>query len=134
MMYPGKEAETVVETRSRMYDKQKQKASSSLIPDPASLHQHLQRARLQTIIWTQSGEQNIEYPEPTEYGWIEKDGLKPHWFDGPQLPPSLTNEGRKRKRKETTINYDADTEESDAEQPPPKKPVRREQTLQGNDC
>ena len=133
-MYPGKEAETVVETRSRMYDKQKQKASSSLIPDPASLHQHLQRARLQTIIWTQTGEQNIEYPEPTEYGWIEKDGLKPHWLDGPQLPPSLTNKGRKRKRKETTVNYDADTEESDAEQPPPKKPVRREQTLQGNDC
>ena len=133
MMYPGKESENVVETRSRMYEKQKQKASSSLIPDPASLHQHLQRARLQTIIWTQSGEQNIEYPEPTEYGWIEKDGLKPLWFDGPQLPPSLTREGRKRRRKETTLDYDADTEESDVEEPVAKKPVRSsgEPTFQG---
>ena len=72
----------------------------------------------------------MEYPEPTEYGWVEKDGL---WFAGPQLPPSLTREGRKRKRKRSIMDYDADTEESDTEEPVPKKPVRssREQTSQG---
>ena len=53
-MYPGKETDSVVDTRSKMYEKQKQKASSSLIPDPDSLNQHLKRARLQTMIWTQT--------------------------------------------------------------------------------
>ena len=134
IMYPGKETDSVVDTRSKMYEKQKQKASSSLIPDPDSLNQHLKRARLQTMIWTQSGQQNIDYPNPTEYGWVQEDGLKPLWFVGPQLPPSLTRASRKRKhRVEKTVGYDADTEESDAEEPVPKKPVRtsRGQTSQG---
>lgn len=133
-MYPGIETDSVVDTRSKMYEKQKQKASSSLIPDPDSLNQHLKRARLQTMIWTQSGQQNIDYPNPTEYGWVQEDGLKPLWFVGPQLPPSLTRASRKRKhRVEKTVGYDADTEESDAEEPVPKKPVRtsRGQTSQG---
>ena len=33
MMYPGKKTQTVAETRALMYEKQKVKASSGLIPD-----------------------------------------------------------------------------------------------------
>ena len=50
MMYPGKKTQTVAETRALMYEKQKVKASSGLIPDQSSLPEHLKRAKLLTII------------------------------------------------------------------------------------
>ena len=123
VMYPGKENESIIQTRSRMYGKQKQKASSSLIPDPSSLREHLKRAKLLALICNQCGEQDIDYPDPTEYGWLKEDGLKPCWFTGPQLPPSLIRERKKgrRKKPDQFYGYEADTEESDVEDPARKK-------------
>ena len=49
IMYPGKDNESIAETRSQMYEKQ--------IPNQSSLHEHLKRAKLQTMIWSQCCEQ-----------------------------------------------------------------------------
>ena len=51
IMFPVKDNESIVETRSQMYKKQKQKSSSNLIPNQSSLLEHLKRNKLQTIIW-----------------------------------------------------------------------------------
>lgn len=49
-MFPVKDNESIVETRSQMYKKQKQKSSSNLIPNQSSIHEHLKRTKPQTII------------------------------------------------------------------------------------
>ena len=71
IMYPGKDNESIAETRSRMYEKQKQKSSSNLIPDQSSLYEHLNRAKLQ-MIWNQCCKQNIVYPDPNDFGWVKE--------------------------------------------------------------
>ena len=124
MMYGGKENETIVQTRCKMYERQKQKNSSSLIPDESSVLEHLKRAKYQSIIWNQCQKRDIIYPDPEEYGWINNEGLKPCWFTCPQLPPSLTKKTKKGKKKELSIGYEADTEESESEEPPAKKTKR----------
>ena len=73
IMYPGKGNKLIAMTRSRMYEKQKQKSSSNLIPDQSSLYEHLKTAKLQTMIWNQYCEQSIVYPGPTDYGWMKED-------------------------------------------------------------
>ena len=40
VMYPGKDDESVVQTRVRMYNNQKLKSSLSLIPDASSAREH----------------------------------------------------------------------------------------------
>ena len=118
-MYPGKDNESISETRSQMYEKQKQKSSSNSIPDQSSLHEHLKRAKLQTMIWNQCCEQNILHPDPINYGWFKEDVLKPCWFEGPQLSPCLQRQKRKRQRKEAdhAQGYEIDTEEPEVEEP-----------------
>ena len=74
-MYPGKDNESIAETRSRMYEKQKQNSSRNLIPDQSSLYEHPKRTKLQTMIWNQCCEQNIVYPDPNNYYWIKEDVL-----------------------------------------------------------
>lgn len=44
-MYPGKNNESISETRSHMYEKQKQKSSSNLIPDQSSLSRTSQESQ-----------------------------------------------------------------------------------------
>ena len=95
-MYPGKDNESISETRSQMYEKQKQKSSSNSIPDQSNLHEYLKRAKLQTMIWNQCCEQNILHPDPIKYGWLKEDVLKPCWFEGPQLSLCLRRQKRKR--------------------------------------
>ena len=50
------------QTKCRMYLKQKTKSSTNLIPDKGSIIEKLKRANLQTYIWKQSLEQNMEMP------------------------------------------------------------------------
>ena len=109
MMYPGKDKETITEIRSRMYSKQKKKSSCNIIPDHSSAMEHVKRAELQTYIWKQIKEQNIEIPPLQGKGWKVEDGLiTPVWFQGEQLPPSLT---RKTNGKDVEDGYSADSEE-----------------------
>ena len=68
IMYLGKNDDSSAEERSRMYEKQKQKSSSNLIPEQSILHEHLKRAKLQTMIWNQCCEQNFVYLDPIDYG------------------------------------------------------------------
>ena len=79
-MCPGKDNKSVAETRSRMYEKQKQKLSSNLITEQSILHEYLKRAKLQAIIWDQCCEQNIVYSDPIDHGWVKEDVLKPQSF------------------------------------------------------
>ena len=59
-MYAGKEKETIAQRKYRVYLKQKKKLSTNLIPDEGSNMEHLKRTNLQTYIWKQSLEQNME--------------------------------------------------------------------------
>ena len=96
-MYSGSDQESFVETRIRMYNIQKVKSSSSILPDESSTNEHLKRSDLQTMVWRQCLKQNIQYPSITDRGWKETDdGIRPIWFTCPQLPPSISMEkGRK---------------------------------------
>ena len=76
----------------------------------------------------------IFYPDPEEYGWVNNEGLKPCWFTCPQLPPSLTRRTKKGKKKELSICYEADTEESESEEPPPKRPKRSPVQVRASDA
>ena len=49
-MYSGSEQERFVETRVIMYNTQKVKSSSSLLPDESSTNEHLKRSDLQTSL------------------------------------------------------------------------------------
>ena len=113
-----------------MYEKQKQKSSSNLIPDQSSLHVHLKRAKLQTMIWNHCCEQNVVYSDPIDYGWMKEDVLTPCWFQGPQLPPSFSTKKKMGKRKEADhVQGDkADTEKSEVEKPLQKRLKRNSPT------
>ena len=81
LMYSGTKEETVTETRTKMYMKQKIKSSSTLIPDESSLMEHLRRADLQTYIWKQCVIQNMAIPALNGRGWVDEEGkVSPVWF------------------------------------------------------
>lgn len=97
-MYNGKENESYVETRARLYQIQKQKTSHFLPPYPKSLKFALLRAHYQCFVWTTMKEIIPTLPA-TDFGWKiseETNNLTPLWFDGSQLPPSLIR-GKKKK-------------------------------------
>eukprot|EP00112_Aurelia_sp_Birch-Aquarium-sp1_P004506 Seg1510.10 transcript_id=Seg1510.10/GoldUCD/mRNA.D3Y31 product="hypothetical protein" protein_id=Seg1510.10/GoldUCD/D3Y31 len=90
IMYPGLKKENLTETRVRMYQKQKVKASEGIIPDDSSVVQHLKRSWLQSFIWRQCLERQIQYPEIDESGWKEEDGMTiPVWYTCSQFPPDM---------------------------------------------
>ena len=92
-MYSGSEQESFVETRIRMYNNQKVKSSSSILPDESSTNEHLKRSDLQAWVWYQCLKQNIEYPSITDRGWEKtEDGIRPIWFTCSQHPQSLCKE------------------------------------------
>lgn len=93
-MYPGLEKESFVQTRIRMYEKQKIKSSMNLLPDKNSASQHVRRANYQTAIWLQCTKQNINYsPIDRDSGWIEEEGsIKPIWYTCTQFPPQIESE------------------------------------------
>ncbi len=71
VMYSGKDEESHVETRLRMYERQKVKSSVPLIPDQSSAREHVKRADCQARIWKQCMEENIHYRSPVGMGWGE---------------------------------------------------------------
>jgi len=50
VLYPGKAAETFVETRMRMYERQKTKSNLTLLTDLSSTKEHMKIADLQAYI------------------------------------------------------------------------------------
>ena len=83
--------EESVTTRIRMYNKQKVKSSSSILPDESSTNVHLKRSDLQAFVWHQCLKPNIAYPS-IKYRGLEKmeDVIQPIWFICHQFPPSLS--------------------------------------------
>lgn len=133
VMYPGKDGEDYVETRIRMYDKQKIKSSLGLLPDKHSSQEHLKRANLQVYIWKQCLNQHIDYPTTERNGWQQtEDGFVLVWFSSSQFPPSLC---RKPPRKSKS-GEEADDENSESEgrKKRPRPPKRGKRTQKSAAC
>ncbi|KAG1648069.1 hypothetical protein GQR58_030110 [Nymphon striatum] len=88
--YPGNKDECYVDTRIRMYKRQKVKSSSGIIPDENSTTQHLKRSCFQAYIWHQCTQQMIDYPPLNKtWGWKEEEvGIVPVWYTCSQFPPN----------------------------------------------
>ena len=72
-----------------MYEKQKVKSSSGIIPDENSTTQHLKRSCFQAYIWHQCTLQMIDYPPLTEtWLWREEAGIVPVCYTCSQFPPN----------------------------------------------
>ena len=69
-VYAGKSEESLVQTRSKIFAKQKAKSSLQLLPDQNSLDQHLKTADLQTFIWRQCLQHNVNYVSPEGKEWV----------------------------------------------------------------
>ena len=137
VMYPGKQSESYIETRVRLYEQQQKKNSINLPPDPDSLLQDLKRKQLQLRVWRRLDEAWIEPADPLTYGWtIDNEGvLTPVWFTGKQFPPCLqggkskgmsSNISRRGKRVAQKPDEDfADGEMSDKESTKSKRRRKR---------
>lgn len=114
MLYTGKQKETYIQTRIRLYKEMKVKSSMCLPPDPDSVVQVIKRVHYQVYFWRRCTEINNEIIPFSNYGWkwCEKQKLVvPVWFTGSQLPPSLSS----KRRKKTSTGNKADDEDADAE-------------------
>ena len=114
ILYTGKQKETYIQTRIRLYKEMEVKSSMCLPPDPDSVVQVIKRVHYQVYFWRRCTEINNEIIPFSNYGWIwyEKQKLVvPVWFTGSQLPTSLSN----KRRKKTINEKKADDEDADAE-------------------
>ena len=124
-MYSGKDKESYVETRVRMYCRMKIKSSLSLPPDPHLLKQAILRAHWQTYYWLRCTEASVESLSAEDCGWqwsFEERSLKPVWFTCPQQPPSLRS--RQKNMSKLSGSEWADVE-SDSPDPPATKKRKR---------
>eukprot|EP00794_Sanderia_malayensis_P005787 gene5787-6485_t len=100
IIYSGNSKDSIAETRTKMYQKQKTKSSSSLIPDESSVAEHVKRSDLQTLIWKQCLLQNIVIPTLEKRSWKEEnDEIMPLCFTGNQLSPFLNKKAHTSRRK-----------------------------------
>ena len=128
IMYSGLPEESIAKTRVCMYQKQRIKASSTLISDEERTAQHLNRSDLQCFIWTKCMRQNMIITKLKIRGWCMKDGkILPVWYVGEQLLQSLTR--RKTRKlvnsskyaKKSDVADDADVNNEDDNYEPRKK-------------
>ncbi|KAG1673347.1 hypothetical protein GQR58_015655 [Nymphon striatum] len=134
VMYGGNKDECYIDTRIRMYERQKVKSSSGIIPDENSTTQHLKRSCFQAYIWHQCTQQMIDYPPLNKtWGWKEEEvGIVPVWYSS-QFPPNNNqldtdssddegaevDDGRESNEEESTddsdydLNDDSDGSEDD---------------------
>ncbi|MAG85790.1 MAG: hypothetical protein CMB97_00015 [Flavobacteriaceae bacterium] len=126
VIYNGKDNETYVETRIRLYKEMKSKSSLPVSPDPDSAEQAIRRANYQVFHWVRCHEINIEDISFENNGWKWDDELccvTPVWFTGDQLPPSL-NKAKKRKKKtveEEDEDGDVEMTDTETDMPMPKR-------------
>ena len=122
VIYFGKDGEDYVDTRIRLYKSLKNKSSMPLPLDQDSVIQVIKRAHCQAYEWFRCGQPSIDHINLNEFGWSIQDGdVKPVWFVGEQLPPSV----RLVRGEKVGDNTVADDENSSSEQQPPRKKVRR---------
>ena len=127
IVYNGKNNESFVDTRIRLYQQLKKKTSLTIPPDPDSTEQAIKRCHLQVFVWKRCCDQNIDMISYEENGWKdENNSLAPKWFTGKQLPPSLSNK-RKREKSYKEHNSDADAEASEVEPTSKRKTRKRNQ-------
>ena len=96
ILYNGKEKESYLETRIRLYDRQdkKSKTTMNIPPDIDSCIQHIRRCHLRIFIWTNCDKQLIPHISTYDNGWrlSECKAVLPVWFTGPQFPPSCVRQ------------------------------------------
>ena len=91
VVYAAESSKNHVDTRIRIYKNLKRKKSMAIPPDPDSVELAIKRAHLQTLTWLPCSDKNIQTLNPEEFGFKLTDGeLKLLWFNGDQLPPSIT--------------------------------------------
>ena len=131
VLYPGRDGEDYVQTRIRMYEQQKTKSSLSLLPDKHSAEQHLKRANLQTYLWMQCLQKDIDYPSiDDDTGWKETDdGLVPVWYSCSQFPPSLTRRPPRRQRHGYEPGDETSGTDSERRQRQPQPPRKRQRRM-----
>lgn len=128
VMYSGKENESYVATRVRLYHNMKVKSSLSLPPDLHSLKQAILRAHWQTYYWLRCTEAQVEDLSFEGCGWtwvVQESRIKPVWFTCSQMPPSLQRgrPSKKARAKRVSESEDASDESScrDKGSPPTKR-------------
>ena len=102
IVYNGRQSESLVQTRVRLYQSLKQKSFMCIQPDPDSLKQCVKRAHYQTFKWVHCKEKMIAAInfESNSWAWrSDEEIVKPVWFVNSQLPPSCD-----KKRKRGNIN------------------------------
>ena len=81
--YAGTRGESLVETRVRLYQKQKVKTSQSLPPDPDSMKQAVLRINHQLFYWTRADILQTPTIALNGNGWTtENNKVNPVWFTG----------------------------------------------------
>ena len=86
--YAGRIDESLVETRVRLYEKQKVKTSQSLPADPDSMKQAILRINYQMYYWKRSDQAIVDEIPLEENGWNvdeESNSVTPIWFEGQYL-------------------------------------------------
>ena len=73
IVYNGKDKETYVETRIRLYRQQKKKTSRNLPPDQNSCYQAILRAHHQAYQYLRVADKIMEPLPLKEYGWVIND-------------------------------------------------------------
>ena len=102
VVYASESSENYLDTRIKINKNLKRKTSMVIPPDSDSVEFAIKRPYLQTFTWLRCCEQNVQTPNPEEFGCKLTDGeLKLLWFNGDQFPPSIT---RCRKGKQTDGN------------------------------
>jgi len=83
VLYRGKEEETLVQTRIRLYQAMKTKSSQSLPPDPDSARQAILRIHYQVNYWLRYAVKMVPAIPFADNGWkIDENGVSPVWFTG----------------------------------------------------
>ena len=133
VIYSGKEGESYVETRIRLYQNLKTKTSMSIPPDPDSAVQVIKRSHHQVFQWLRCCYAWIETLPLESNGWIieEEDSkpiVKPLWFTGSQLPPSAVNKKNKKKPRAAVTSgniADDETDDDNSDKSPKHKKQKR---------
>ena len=134
VIYSGKDDEDYVATRVRIYQSLKSKSSMSLPPDPDSVTQAIKRVHFQVYHWIRCCTPMIESIPLEKNGWIvsmeDNDAnVRPCWFTGSQLPPSMLKKKKNKKEVKSTAN----DELSDAEQyQPQRKKAKKKKNIKRN--
>ena len=100
-LYRGKLTENYVETRIRLYNRMKTKASCPLPPDHSSCINEIKRIHMQCLIWLNCTERVLDVLNPEEYGWVfdtKIQQFKPLWYNVTRFPPAQVSKEPMSKR------------------------------------